>query len=111
MSPATTPDDISGTVDAASNNNLVGTGGSGGLTNGVNSNQVGVVDARLGPLAGNGGQLRHTRCSRAVWRLMREMIQSPARHTATTDQRGTGFARQADGPDANTTQTVDIGSV
>ncbi len=48
-------DDISGTVDAASSFNLIGTGGAGGLTNGVNNNQVGVANAGLGALANNGG--------------------------------------------------------
>ena len=48
-------DDISGTVDPASSFNLIGTGGAGGLTNGVNSNQVGVASPGLGPLAANGG--------------------------------------------------------
>src|SRR5439155_6462340 len=36
----TTPNDIAGTLDPASAFNLVGTGGSGGLSNGVNGNQV-----------------------------------------------------------------------
>ena len=35
--------------------NLIGTGGSGGLTNGVNGNQVGVANPGLGTLADNGG--------------------------------------------------------
>ena len=47
--------DIVGTVDSSSSFNLIGMGGSGGLTNGVNSNQVGVADPRLGPLVNNGG--------------------------------------------------------
>ena len=34
---------------------MIGTGGSGGLVNGVNGNQVGVADPGLGPLADNGG--------------------------------------------------------
>jgi predicted outer membrane repeat protein len=54
-SNGTTPDDIGGTVDPTSSFNLIGTGGSGGLTNGVNNNQVGIADARLAPLAFNGG--------------------------------------------------------
>jgi len=54
MSPETTPDDISGTMDTSSSYNLIGIGGSGGLT-GVNENQVGVADALLAPLANNGG--------------------------------------------------------
>jgi len=35
--------------------NLIGTGGSGGLADGVNGNQVGVANPGLGPLANNGG--------------------------------------------------------
>jgi hypothetical protein len=54
---STTADDIQGIdVDTANSfNNLIGTGGSGGLTDGSNGNQVGVADARLGPPAFNGG--------------------------------------------------------
>jgi predicted outer membrane repeat protein len=48
-------DDIAGTVDSTSANNLIGTGGSGGLSDGVNGNQVGVSDAGLGTLDNNGG--------------------------------------------------------
>jgi hypothetical protein len=36
-------------------NNLIGTGGSGGLVNGTNGNQVGVANPMLGKLANNGG--------------------------------------------------------
>ncbi len=43
-----------GTVMAASSFNLIGTGGSGGLTNGANNNIVG-VDALLAPLGNYGG--------------------------------------------------------
>jgi len=44
-----TSDDIKGnSVNAASSHNLIGTGGSGGLTDGVNGNQVGVVDPKFG---------------------------------------------------------------
>jgi hypothetical protein len=49
------PDDIAGTVSPSSAFNLIGTGGSGGLTNGVDGNQVGVADPVLGTLAANGG--------------------------------------------------------
>ena len=48
-------DDISGTADAASSFNVIGTSGSGGLTNGVNNNQVGVTNALLAPLGNYGG--------------------------------------------------------
>ena len=54
-SPSTTADDISGTVNAASSFNLIGTGGAGGLVNGTNSNQVGVADPGLNALLDNGG--------------------------------------------------------
>jgi CSLREA domain-containing protein len=77
-----TADDISGTVDAASSFNLIGTGGSGGLTDGVNNNQVGVADPRLGPLAANGGPTS----THAL------LVGSPAidagNSALTTDQRG-----------------------
>jgi fibronectin-binding autotransporter adhesin len=46
--------DIVGTVSIASVYNLIGTGGTGGLQNGVNNNIVG-VNPKLGPLAANGG--------------------------------------------------------
>ena len=56
------PDDISTasssvTVSPDSEYNLIGTGGSGGLTNGSNGNQTDVsdADAALGSLANNGG--------------------------------------------------------
>jgi hypothetical protein len=42
-------------VDPSSSFNLIGTGGSGGLTNGVNHNLVGVSNPGLGPLQDNGG--------------------------------------------------------
>ena len=49
------PDDIFGTVADGSSYNLIGTGGSGGLTNGVDHNQVGLTELYLGELADNGG--------------------------------------------------------
>jgi hypothetical protein len=73
-----------GTVSAASSFNLIGTGGSGGLTNGVNNNQVGVTDAKLTPLGNYGGSTLTHMLS----------INSPAMNTGTssgaptTDQRG-----------------------
>lgn len=52
------PSDIGGPQDlgAGSVYNLIGTGGAGGLVNGVNSNLVGVADAGLAPLAHYGGR-------------------------------------------------------
>jgi hypothetical protein len=47
------PSDITGTAVPSSSFNLIGTGG--GLTNGVNANQVGINNPQLGPLKNNGG--------------------------------------------------------
>src|SRR5262249_56915468 len=47
--------DISGTAESSSSYNLIGTGGSGGLTSGVNHNQVGVANPGLGSLGNYGG--------------------------------------------------------
>lgn len=44
-----------GTVSPSSSFNLIGTGGAGGLTNGVNNNQVGVTNTGLAPLGNYGG--------------------------------------------------------
>ncbi|HZW29304.1 MAG TPA: choice-of-anchor Q domain-containing protein [Isosphaeraceae bacterium] len=53
---STTASDISGTISPASAYNLIGTGGSGGLADGVNHNLVGVSNPGLAPgLADNGG--------------------------------------------------------
>ncbi|HKG98286.1 MAG TPA: Ig-like domain repeat protein, partial [Pyrinomonadaceae bacterium] len=114
-------DDISGTVDASSSFNLIGTGGSGGLTS-ANNNQVNVANAGLGPLANNGG----TTQTHAL------LGTSPAVETGSNanlpqdtfdldgdlntvetlpvDQRGTVFPRVADSADADAIQTVDIGA-
>jgi hypothetical protein len=86
---------VAGTLSG--NSNLIGTGGSGGLVNGVNGNQVGVANPMLGPLANNGGPtLTHL-----------PLVGSPALHTGDSslaihpdsglpfpnDQRGAGFPR------------------
>lgn len=81
------PTDITttgGSVNAASSFNLIGTGGSGGLINGVNNNQVDVADAKLIALSNNGGPTQTHMLS----------INSPAINAGTssgaptTDQRG-----------------------
>jgi predicted outer membrane repeat protein len=53
--PGGPADDVRGALSANSSYDLIGTGGSGGLTNGVNHNLVGVSDARLAALAYHGG--------------------------------------------------------
>jgi hypothetical protein len=76
--------DIAGTVDPSSSYNLIGTGGNGGLFDGVNGNLVDVADARLGPLADNGGATKTVA-------LMADSLAvdagDPALHH-TKDQRG-----------------------
>src|SRR5688572_11520021 len=114
-------DDINGTVDAASSFNLIGTGGAGGLTNGVNNNQVGVA-AGLGPLANNGGKTQtHALLATSLAVEAGSNANLPldtfdldgdldTAETLPVDQRGALFPRVADSADANTTQTVDIGA-
>jgi hypothetical protein len=105
--------DISGTVDPTSSFNLIGTGGSGGLTNGVNNNQVGIANPKLGLLADNGGPtLTHALLSgsAAIDAGNNSVVTNPPfTGPPFTDQRGGSFNRIADG-DGNTTAIVDIGA-
>jgi hypothetical protein len=57
LTDGVTPSDISGAdLDTANSwNNLIGTGGSGGLIDGVQGNRVGVSDPGLAPLGNYGG--------------------------------------------------------
>jgi len=115
-------DDIGGTIDPASSFNLIGTGGAGGLTNGVNNNQVGVANAGLGPLADNGGRTQtHAllAASPAIEAGSNANLPSDVfdvdgdadvAEALPLDQRGTGFPRVADSADAGAVQTVDIGA-
>ena len=102
-----TPDDISGTVSSASAYNLIGTGGSGGLVNGTNGNQVGVADPGLGPLAYYGGPTQTIALvpgSPAIDAGSNALAVDPTTgQPLTTDQRGPGFLRIVNG-------TVDIGA-
>ena len=102
-----TPDDIAGTVSLASAYNLIGTGGSGGLSNGVNGNQVGVADPGLGPLAYYGGPTQTIALlpgSPAIDAGSNALAVDPSTgQPLTTDQRGPGFVRIYNG-------TVDIGA-
>ena len=81
----------------ASAYNLIGTGGSGGLVNGVNGNLVGVADPGLGTLANNGGSIETISllpgspaidAGSVAWAFDPTTYQPLA-----TDQRGTGFPR------------------
>ena len=104
-----TPDDIAGTVSSASAYNLIGTGGSGGLVNGTNGNQVGVADPGLDPngLQNNGGPTQTIALlanSPAIDAGSIALAVDPTTGLPlTTDQRGTGFPRIVD-------NAVDIGA-
>jgi hypothetical protein len=94
-----TASDFAGTVSSASAYNLIGTGGSGGLVNGVNHNQVGVADPGLDPngLQDNGGPTRTIALvagSPAIDAGSNALAVDPSTGLPlTTDQRGTGFVR------------------
>jgi uncharacterized repeat protein (TIGR01451 family) len=115
-------DDINGGLaDNTSAFNLIGTGGSGGLTSG-NNNQVNVANPRLGPLANNGGPTQtHALLSGSTALDAGSNALLPAdgfdldtdsdtSEPLPVDQRGTPFVRVTDAGDANITQTVDIGA-
>lgn len=81
--------DVNGIFAAGSTNNLVqDSAHSGGLTNGVNGNTVG-VDPLLGALASNGGPTQ----TRALLSGSPAINGGTNPDSLTTDQRGTGFAR------------------
>ncbi|HEX3248034.1 MAG TPA: choice-of-anchor Q domain-containing protein [Pyrinomonadaceae bacterium] len=117
-------DDIGGTaVDTTSNSsfNFIGTG-SGGLSDGTNSNQVGTGVLALGPLANNGGKTQtHAllQGSTAIERGSNANLPADSfdldgdlntAETLPVDQRGATFPRVADSNDPDTIQTVDIGA-
>ena len=101
------PDDIAGLVAPSSAYNLIGTGGSGGLSDGTKHNQVGVVDPDLLPLASNGGPTQTIALlpgSPAIGAGNVNLAIDPTTgQPLAYDQRGPGFPRSADG-------TVDIGA-
>ena len=105
--PGSVPDDISGgPVDALqSRNDLIGSGGSGGLANGVNGNIVGVADPKLAPLGDYGGPtmtMPPLPGSPAIDAGSNALALGPDGKPLVTDQRG--YARYFNG-------TVDIGAV
>ena len=89
--------DIAGTVSSTSAYNLIGTFGSGGLTNRTNGNQVGVANPGLGMLANNGGPTQTIALlsnSPAIDKGSNSLAVEPATdQPLTTDQRGIGFSR------------------
>jgi len=114
--PATTADDISDTVDASSAFNVIGIGGSGGLINGVNSNQVGLSNPGLGVLGNYGGPTQThllLPSSPAINAGSNALLpadtfdldgDSNTAEALPVDQRGAGFNRVVNA-------TVDIGAV
>src|SRR5262249_15075243 len=99
--------DVSGSLDSNSLNDLIGTGGAGGLTDGTDGNLVGVTDPHLGTLASNGGPTQTIALlhySPAINAGDNSLALDPSTlQTLSTDQRGTGYPRiQGD--------TVDIGA-
>jgi hypothetical protein len=102
----TTADDIGGTLNSASAYNLIGTGGSGGLQNGVNGNHVGVSNLGLATLADNGGSTQTVALltgSPAIGAGSAALAVDASGNPWLTDQRGFGFLRTVNGK-------VDIGA-
>jgi hypothetical protein len=95
--PSTTPNDIAGSVNkSASFNNLIGTGGSGGLANGSNGNLVAIVNPGLGTLSDNGGPTQTVPLlagSPAIDVGDNAKALDASGKPLTTDQRGPGFPR------------------
>jgi len=111
--PGSTDDDITGSVETASDFNLIGVDtGITGITNGTNSNQIGTsaspIDPLLGPLADNGG-LTQTHAllagSLAIDAGDPNFITPPE-----FDQRGVPFTRTFDGDGVGGVR-VDMGAV
>ena len=96
-------------ISSASAYNLIGTGGSGGLANGIDGNMVGVANpgARRSGLANNGGPTQTIALlagSPAIDAGSNALAVDPTTGSPlTTDQRGAGFPRIING-------TVDIGA-
>lgn len=109
-SGTSTPDDITFSIDAANSfNNVMGNGGSGGVTHGVNGNQI-VVNALLGSLANNGGPTETHALLTGSPAIEAGDNTYSAAVGLTTDQRGTAYPRVADSADVDTTATVDVGA-
>jgi hypothetical protein len=106
-SGTTNRDDLNGTVENSSTNNLIGVDtGLSGISDGANGNQIGTaaapIDPQLGPLADNGGPtLTHALLSSSPAIDGGNNADVPA--DMTTDQRGGSYARIIH-------NTVDIGA-
>ena len=117
--PGASNSDISSPVDPTSSFNLIGDGtGMSGISNGSNGNMVGTSVAPIAPLvnllANNGGPTQtHALLSGSPALDAGNnalVVNPPFSGPPFTDQRGAGFARIVDGPDADASDTVDIGA-
>jgi hypothetical protein len=91
--------DVSGTLNTSSFNNLIGSGGSGGLTNGVDGNIVGITSGglHLGALARNGGPTQTIEPLTGSPAIANGSVSLAEAAGLTTDQRGPGYARIVNG--------------
>jgi hypothetical protein len=107
--PGAPENDIAGIVASASSFNMIGTGGSGGLTS-SQGNLVGVASPDLGTLASNGGPTQTISLltgSPAINAGEVSLAVDASGNPLPTDQRGSGFARtEGASPD----ETIDIGA-
>jgi CSLREA domain-containing protein len=106
------PADAHGPVSSQGHNLFQNTLGTATISGNTATDIMG-QDARLGPLADNGGPTRtHALLagSPALDAGDNSLARDASNTALTTDQRGAGFARFADAADAGTTQTVDIGA-
>ncbi|HBB95755.1 MAG TPA: hypothetical protein DC054_10225, partial [Blastocatellia bacterium] len=113
--------DLNGSFTSQGHNFIGVAPGSNGFTDGVNGDQAGGaigIDPHLGPLANNGGAtMTHALLSNSTALDAGDDCVAQASHCSEatlpqllTDQRGAGFSRTVDGPDGDTTATVDIGA-
>jgi hypothetical protein len=107
--------DIYGSIESASSYNLIGRGGSGGLSNGTNGNIVLTAGnyARLAPLGKYGGP---TKTHLLLDTSPAIDAGDPAAEAGQGgipefDQRGSVIDRVLDGPDVDTTARIDIGAL
>ncbi len=98
--------DITGVVSPTSAYNLIGTGGTGELVNGVNGNIVGVANPELGTLADNGGPTQTIALltgSPAINSGSNALALDASGNALSCDQRGASYPRIL-------YDTVDIGA-
>jgi CSLREA domain-containing protein len=117
-----TTGDMNGTFTSQGHNLIGMSDGSTGFTNGSNGDQVGTValpiNPQLGSLTNNGGPtLTHALLANSPALDAGDDCVTQAAHCGDanisqllTDQRGSVFNRLVDGPDVDTTATVDIGA-